>query len=101
MTRERVIVELATNLGLRPPGEGRGFWIHLDVDVLDRSIMPAVDSPNPKGLLFEELEGALRVFLGHGGARGIELSIYDPDLDPEGSAGDRLVDCLVRSFSPS
>jgi arginase len=77
-----------------------GFWIHLDVDVLDRSIMPAVDSPNPKGLFFEELVSVLRIFLGHGGARGIELSIYDPDLDPEGVAGDHLVDCLVRGFSP-
>jgi arginase len=33
----------------------RGYWIHLDADVLDQSIMPAVDSPNPKGLTYVEL----------------------------------------------
>lgn len=22
-----------------------GFWVHLDVDILDASVMPAVDSP--------------------------------------------------------
>ena len=27
-----------------------GYWLHLDVDVLDPSIMPAVDSPDPDGL---------------------------------------------------
>lgn len=26
-----------------------GFWIHLDVDVLDPTIMPAVDNPTPGG----------------------------------------------------
>lgn len=26
-----------------------GFWIHLDVDILDATIMPAVDTPTPEG----------------------------------------------------
>ncbi|MFD5265001.1 arginase family protein [Streptomyces sp. NPDC058335] len=28
-----------------------GFWVHLDADVLDPTVMPAVDSPDPDGLL--------------------------------------------------
>ena len=28
-----------------------GFWVHLDADVLDPSVMPAVDSPDAGGLL--------------------------------------------------
>jgi len=82
--------------------EGRGldgYWIHVDVDVLDRSVMPSVDSPNPKGLRFEELVAALRVFLGSPLASGIELCIYDPELDPEGLFGDQLADVIVASFS--
>ena len=26
------------------------FWVHLDVDVLDQTLMPAVDSPGSPGL---------------------------------------------------
>ena len=28
-------------------GECLGYWVHLDVDVLDPSVMPAVDAPTP------------------------------------------------------
>lgn len=37
-----------------------GFWIHLDADVLDDAIMPAVDYRMPHGLSWEELEVVLR-----------------------------------------
>src|SRR5262249_26369348 len=33
----------------------RGFWIHLDADVLDDAVMPAVDYRLPGGLRFSEL----------------------------------------------
>lgn len=39
---------------LEQPGLA-GFWIHLDADVLDAAIMPAVDSPEPGGITFGEL----------------------------------------------
>ena len=32
-----------------------GFWIHLDADVLDDEVMPAVDSRQPGGLSYAEL----------------------------------------------
>jgi len=32
-----------------------GFWIHLDADVLNDAIMPAVDYRMPDGLSFDEL----------------------------------------------
>ena len=32
-----------------------GFWVHLDADVLDDAIMPAVDYRMPDGLRFDEL----------------------------------------------
>ena len=40
-----------------------GFWVHLDADVLDPSVMPAVDSPDPEGLLPGELTSLLRPLL--------------------------------------
>jgi len=76
-----------------------GFWIHLDVDVLDAKHMPAVDSPNPDGLDYPELEGALRVLLADPKAVGMDLTIYDPELDPEGTYGDRLAEMLIGAFA--
>jgi hypothetical protein len=37
-----------------------GFWIHLDADVLDDAIMPAVDCRMPDGLTWDELATGLR-----------------------------------------
>ena len=31
------------------------YWVHVDADVLDSALVPAVDSPAPDGLTFEEL----------------------------------------------
>ena len=41
-----------------------GFWVHLDVDVLDPSVMPAVDAPDPGGIAYPELEQLLRGLVG-------------------------------------
>lgn len=75
-----------------------GFWIHLDVDVLDPDLMPAVDSPEPGGLGWEELAGLLIPLARHPKALGMEVTIYDPELDPDRAAGSRLVDLLGEVF---
>ena len=36
-----------------------GYWIHLDVDILDPGVMPSVDSPDPGGLDPAELTDLL------------------------------------------
>src|SRR5215472_14758860 len=36
-----------------------GYWVHLDVDILDPGVMPTVDSPDPGGLSAAELTGLL------------------------------------------
>ena len=61
-----------------------GFWIHLDVDVLLDDIMPAVDSREPGGLTYEELNKILIQLLGNRHCVGLEITILDPDLDPDG-----------------
>ena len=78
-----------------------GFWIHVDVDVLDPTVMPAVDSPEPGGPGMEELEELLAPFIRHPKALGMELTIYDPALDPDRSAGARLVTLLERLLATS
>ncbi|MGO1051031.1 arginase family protein [Crossiella sp. CA198] len=76
-----------------------GFWIHLDADTLDASLMPAVDSPNPGGLTAEELTELLAGLLHAPGCLGLDLGIYDPDLDPEGRCAALLTDILVRALA--
>jgi len=78
-----------------------GFWIHLDADVLDRTLMPAVDSPNPRGLDFAQLEDVLAALLASPGAVGMEVTIFDPDLDPGGKLAQRLAGTIERAFRRS
>jgi len=61
-----------------------GFWIHLDVDVLDDSVMPAVDSRQAGGLSYEEINHILMKLLENKYCAGMEITILDPDLDPDG-----------------
>ncbi|MEU6178755.1 arginase family protein [Streptomyces coeruleorubidus] len=79
-------------------GAGGGYWIHLDVDVLDDAVMPAVDYRLPDGLAWRELETVLRTALSGGGAVGLDVAILNPRLDPDGAIAQRLSDCLVRAF---
>lgn len=73
-----------------------GFWIHFDADVLDPDVMPAVDSPVPGGLGLEELAELLTPLVRHPQALGLELTIYDPTLDPDRTCAARLVTLLER-----
>ena len=44
--------------------ELQGFWVHLDVDVLDDAIMPAVYYRHPGGLSWDEAAQLLQGLLG-------------------------------------
>lgn len=78
-----------------------GYWIHVDADVLAERVMPAVDSPNPDGLDFEQLRALLASLLASPEAIGMELTIFDPDLDPDGMLARRLSDAVVGAFEDS
>ncbi|MER6347850.1 arginase family protein [Streptomyces sp. NPDC001595] len=76
-----------------------GYWVHLDVDVLDDAIMPAVDYRQPGGLTWAELEEVLRTALSGAEAVGFDVTIFNPRLDADGSLATRLVACLRHGFS--
>jgi arginase len=79
-------------------GECLGYWVHLDVDVLDPSVMPAVDAPDPGGIAYPELELLLRG-LCVSECLGIEVTVFDPDFDIEGVYARDLVNTLVAALS--
>ncbi len=76
-----------------------GFWVHLDADVLDDGLMPAVDSRQPGGMSYEELVELLRPLLRSGLAVGMELTIFDPGLDPTGEISEAFTAAVVEAFS--
>ena len=76
-----------------------GFWLHLDADVLDDDLMPAVDSRQPGGMSYGELAQLLGVLLRSGLAVGMEVTIFDPELDPTGEIVEGFAGAIVESFS--
>lgn len=76
-----------------------GFFIHVDADCLDDAIMPAVDFRVPGGLSWHELSSVLRVLLASKHAVGLEITIYNPRLDVDGSAGRGLAEVLANALS--
>ena len=76
-----------------------GFWIHLDADVLDDAVMPAVDYRMPGGLAWDELVTTLLAAIESGRAVGLDLTIFNPRLDEDGSIAAALVDALARGLA--
>lgn len=62
---------------------GTGYWLQVDVDVLDPTVMPAVDSPDPGGIDAQQLSHLLAALAPH--AVGASVTVFDPDLDPDGA----------------
>lgn len=76
------------------------FWLHLDVDVLDQKLMPAVDSPGSPGLDFAEVSRLLGEFLASPRCLGLDVTIFDPDLDPDAAYAAALVEMLRDGIGP-
>jgi arginase len=75
-----------------------GFWVHLDCDVLDDAVMPAVDYRLPGGLSWDELETILAAAIATGRAVGLEVTIFNPALDTGGVIIRTLVGRLGRAL---
>ncbi len=73
-----------------------GYWLHLDVDVLDPQHLPAVDSPDPGGLNPDELTALLAALAP--AAAGAQVTVFDPDLDPDGRYARLLTDILTTGL---
>ncbi len=80
-------------------GQGtREFWIHFDADVIDDDAMPAVDYRLPGGLTWVEIEAVLSAALAHPRAVGMEITIFNPRLDTDGTVLSAFWDMLTGAF---
>jgi arginase len=75
-----------------------GIWVHLDADVLDDAVMPAVDYRMPDGLSLDELAKILQVAIASGRAIGLNITIFNPKLDNDGSIAAAFVDVLTKGL---
>jgi len=79
----------------------RSDWIlcHLDVDVIDPSIIPAVNYPERNGLNTEQVAVVLEELRKTGRLRAFDLAAYDPTLDGHQISGRRIIDLVSSLFS--
>jgi arginase len=91
--------ERAARESLEHLAGGDSLWIHLDLDALDESELPAVSYPQPQGLSWEELEEMLGILVSEGEPVGISVADFNPDLDRDGAYAKRIVELLTRTCS--
>lgn len=91
-------VAAATAIAWLAADDKQGFWIHLDVDVLDDAVMPAVDYRMTDGLDFDELVTVLQTALRSGRAVGLDLTIFNPNLDPNRTVARSLIAALAQGL---
>jgi arginase len=93
---ERIAAQAAAQVA----GRGSGWWLHVDLDVLDgkefRACGAAGDPSMPQGLTWVELTEVTRTVLQTDGCRGWSIGVYNPDLDPDGGEAQQIVAYLVE-----
>ena len=75
----------------------RPWWFHLDLDVLSTESLAAIDYPQPGGLDWDGLTELTTTALGHDPA-GWDVTIYNPDLDPDRVHARRIVQFLAAAI---
>ena len=73
-------------------------WLHVDLDVLSTESLGAVDYPQPGGLDWAALAAFSTIAAADPRLLGLDVTIYNPDLDPTGSGAQRIVEYLVDTL---
>jgi arginase len=89
----RVGTEAAARLADRPA------WLHLDLDVLDEDVLPAVTYPQPLGLDWDEFVALARPLATAPSLLGISVADFNPDRDPDGTHAAGVVEALESLLS--
>ena len=81
--------------------ENRSDWIavHLDVDVVDPSLIPAVNYPTPGGLTIDEASMIMRTTARTGKLRVLEVAAYNASKDRGASSAKAVVALVKNAFA--
>ncbi len=85
-------IDAAARLAERPT------WLHLDLDVLDQDVLPAVSYPQPLGLEWDELIALARPLVGAPNLLGVSVADFNPDRDADGTQAAQVVEALASLF---
>lgn len=88
----RVGTDAAARLAERPA------WLHVDLDVLDERVLPAVSYPQALGLFWDELVALTRPLVAAPNLLGISVADFNPDRDADGTYATRVVDALESAL---
>jgi len=73
------------------------FWLHLDLDVLDENILPAVDFRMPNGLNWKAVAELVNPLVRSDALIGMDLTIFNPVLDtPDRYYAKQIVEFLFE-----
>ncbi len=93
---EPIAARAAAHVGAHAPG----WWLHVDLDVLDASAFRACgaasDPSMPQGLTWAQLAQVTTTALQAGGCRGWSIGVYNADLDPDGRDAQGVVAYLAE-----
>lgn len=73
-------------------------WLHVDLDVIDEAVLPAVTYRQPLGLNWNAFVALARPLLASHALVGASISDFNPDLDPDGRHARRIVDALASAL---
>ena len=79
--------------------DSREFMVHLDLDVIPQEEFAATNVPDSGGLSFAEVRSSFVEFVKQKNLLGLDVAQYNPDRDPDGSAGRKVVDLLAHALS--
>ncbi len=95
--------EAGRQAAARVASKAPGWWLHIDFDVLSREEFGACGAAGevalPGGLSWAELTELTSSALRAGGVRGWSLCVYNPDLDPQRRAAERIVNFVADATS--
>ena len=83
----------------RLASETDGAWVHLDLDVLDEAVLPAVSEPEPLGLVWDDVGELLIELTLSEAVIGVSVSGFNADLDPRAEHTAAIVETLGESLA--
>ena len=75
------------------------WWLHVDLDVLSTVSLSAVDYRQDGGMDWPTLAALTHRALGARAVTGWTVTIYNPDLDPDGRQAEAIVRYIARAAS--
>ncbi len=95
--RRSGVTAAAESAVARMQGGQHEFVLHLDVDAISSSEFSATNyaGPDGGGMSLADVQKAMAIFAARPNMIALEVSTYNPALDPDGSAAKVLVELLV------